>query len=48
MGSSNERSNIKIDPSTRDRLRALKRGGMTYDSLLNEMADQYDPEEGNA
>jgi hypothetical protein len=37
---------IPVDPETRDRIRALKRGQQSYDDLLNRMADQYDPEEG--
>jgi glucan phosphoethanolaminetransferase (alkaline phosphatase superfamily) len=30
---------------TRDRLRAQKRGGETYDELLLKMLEQYDPDE---
>jgi len=45
------RANIKVSPKTRDRLKSLKRGGETYDSLLQKMAEQYNPAtsiEGNA
>lgn len=36
-------------PETRDEiLRPLKRGGQTYDDLLRNMAEQYDPSNTNA
>jgi len=44
-------ANIKVQPDTRDMVRSLKRGGDTYDDVLQKMADQYDPDaaaEGNA
>lgn len=44
MGWMSERANIKIRPETRDRVRALKRGGESYDDLLRKMAEQYDPD----
>lgn len=44
MASTSQRANIKVYDPTRDRLRALKRGGESYDDLLNKMADQYDPD----
>lgn len=50
MASSSQLANIKIDPSTRDRVKSLKRGGDTYDDVLQKMADQYNPDaahEGN-
>lgn len=34
-----ERVNIKADESTRDRLRALKKDGETWDGLLHRAAD---------
>jgi hypothetical protein len=37
-------SRIPVSRPTRKRLKALKRGGETYDRLLNKMAEQYDPE----
>jgi len=33
------RVNIKADPETRDRLRALKRDGETWDELLTRLAE---------
>jgi hypothetical protein len=35
---------IPVKPETRDRVRSLKRGGEDYDTLLQKMADQYDPD----
>lgn len=32
---------------TRDRLRAAKRGGDTYDDLFRKMLEQYDPSEAH-
>lgn len=34
---------IPVMPQTRDRLRAAKRGNQTYDDLVREMLEQYDP-----
>lgn len=39
-----QKTTIGVDETTRERLRSLKRGGESYDRLLNKMADQYDPE----
>lgn len=36
---------IAVSSETRDKVRANKRGGETYDQLLQKMAEQYDPEE---
>ena len=37
---------LPVSKETRDeRLKPLKRAGETYDSLLQKMAEQYDPEE---
>jgi tRNA uridine 5-carbamoylmethylation protein Kti12 len=38
-----EYARIPVDEGTRARLRRLKRGQQSYDDLLNQMADQYDP-----
>lgn len=48
MASISDWANIKIRPETRNHVRSLKRGGESYDELLQKMAEQYDPEEGNA
>lgn len=51
MASVSDWANIKIRPETRNRVRDLKRGGESYDELLQKMASQYDPaaaREGNA
>jgi len=50
MVSASEWANIKIRPHTRDQVKSLKRGGESYDELLQKMAEQYDPataREGN-
>lgn len=50
MASSSKRTTIPTFTDTRKRLCALKRGGESYDDLLQRMADQYDPDahrEGN-
>lgn len=50
MASVSDWANIKIRPETRDQVKSLKRGGESYDELLQKMAQQYDPEqarEGN-
>ena len=33
---------IAVRPETRDLIRSMKRGGETYDELLQKMADQYE------
>ncbi len=38
-------SRIPVSRSTRDLVKAQKRGGETYDDLLQRMVEQYDPEE---
>lgn len=39
-----ELTRIPCRPDTRDKiLRPLKRGGESYDDLLRNMAEQYDP-----
>jgi len=35
-------TSIKIDSGTRDRLRAAKRGGETYDKALNRILDEME------
>lgn len=42
-----EEKDIRVPCSsdTRDRLRAAKRGGETYDDLFQKMLEQYDPDE---
>ena len=50
MASVSNWANIKIRPTTRDQVKNLKRGGESYDELLQKMAEQYDPaaaREGN-
>jgi hypothetical protein len=37
-----KRANIKVEPSTRDRLRAAKQGGETYDETINRLLDELD------
>lgn len=37
-------SRIPVSRSTRDLVKAQKRGGQTYDDLLREMVEQYDPD----
>lgn len=44
MASARQKANIKCAHSTRDTLRGLKRGGESYDELLQKMAEQYDPD----
>lgn len=39
-------AHIYCSVTTRDLVRGLKRGGETYDVLLQKMADQYDPDAG--
>jgi len=38
-------ASIPVRPETRDIVRSLKRGGQDYDSLIRQMAEQYDPDE---
>jgi hypothetical protein len=38
-------SRIPVTNTTRELVKAQKRGGQTYDELLREMVDQYDPEQ---
>lgn len=35
---------IPVSSETRDTVRACKRGGESYDELLQKMAEQYDPD----
>jgi hypothetical protein len=35
---------IPVSKDTREKVRALKRGGEPYDDLLQKMAEQYDPD----
>ena len=35
---------IPVSPSTRDRLKARKRGGESWNELLRKMDAQYDPD----
>lgn len=45
MPSYEPKTRIPVDRETGDEiLKPLKRGGQTYDSLLRDMAAQYDPE----
>jgi len=37
-------TSIPCSSTTRDRLRALKRGGESWDSLLEKLATEYDGE----
>lgn len=37
-------TSVKVAASTRDQLRALKRGGERWDSLFHKMMAQYDPD----
>lgn len=41
----NAGARIAVTPETRDLIRMQKRGGETYDQLLQKMADQYNPDE---
>ncbi len=36
---------IPVHPETRDEVRALKRGGQDYESLIRQMILQFDPDE---
>lgn len=40
-----DRTSIKLEKRVRNRLRSAKRGGETYNQLLDRMLEQYDPEE---
>jgi hypothetical protein len=37
-------TSIPCRPYTRDLVKSMKRGGMTYDTLLRQFVEQYDPE----
>jgi hypothetical protein len=37
-------SRIPVSSSTHNLVKAQKRGGETYDALLRQMVEQYDPE----
>jgi len=39
-----EYASIPVRPETRDMIRSLKRGGQDYDSLVRQMANQYNPD----
>jgi hypothetical protein len=41
-----DRAQIYCRAETKEVVRALKRGGETFDEVLHRMADQYDPEAG--
>lgn len=43
MATANE-TRIPCSRETRERVRAQKRGGENYDSVLRKMVEQYDPE----
>lgn len=38
-------TSIPVSPATRERLKAQKRGGETWDSLLQKMNERYDPDD---
>lgn len=40
-----EFTSIPVKQETRDLVRSLKRGGVSYDTLVREMAANYDPNE---
>lgn len=42
----NASSRIPCTTETRERIKALKRGGDTYEDVLRKMIGQYDPEKG--
>lgn len=39
---------VPLKSDTRDELRGLKRGSMTYDDLFQQMIEVYDPDEHRA
>lgn len=41
---SRDMTSIPCRPYTRDLVKSMKRGGMTYDTLLLQFVEQYDPE----
>lgn len=41
---SQNRTSVKIDKSVRDRLKSQKKGGETYNQLIDKMVKQYDPQ----
>jgi hypothetical protein len=42
----NDRAQIYCRAETKEKVRALKRGGETFDEVLRRLADQCDPEAG--
>lgn len=40
-----DRTSIKLATEVRDRLRAQKRAGESYNELIDKMIDQYTPKE---
>ena len=40
-------SRVPVSNERRQQLKALKRGGESYNQLLGKMIEQYDPERGN-
>ena len=43
MPTKDEYTAVSITYEIRDRVQALKRGGESWDDLLEKMAEQYDP-----
>lgn len=41
-------TSIGVRVDTRDRIRSMKRGGESYDELVNRIIDQYDPEKAHS
>ena len=39
---------IPVSPELRDEIRSLKSGGESYDSLLERMIEQYDPDKATS
>ena len=44
ISSSRDMTSIPCRPYTRDLVKSMKRGGITYDTLLLQFVEQYDPE----
>lgn len=44
MSNMTDITTVKLDPPTRDRLRAAKIGGETYDDTVNRLLDAYQAE----
>jgi hypothetical protein len=38
------KARLPVEFDTRDRVKAKKRGGESYDDLLRKMVEQYDPQ----